>query len=144
MVGTPCNLEQDTGLSPVSHRSQQQYLHSSVMLCSILTCTRNTYIYTYLVGSATCSFVCFFPSSFLCSSHFFLLFLPPYTLLRSHPEFSLSVALLPPSPLRYAPSFLSREDSSYYSSRRLASNRAYPDAARRSLQLIPAYFFFCE
>ena len=43
----------------------------------------------------------------------------------------------PPSPLRYAPSFLLREDSSYFFPRRLASNGAYPRC-----QALSAVHFF--
>ena len=49
----------------------------------------------------------------------------------------------PRSPLRYVPSFLSREDLSIFSPRRLASNCTPTHAARRSQRLILFIFYFC-
>ena len=49
-----------------------------------------------------------------------------------------------PCPLRYVPSFLSREWFSSFFPRRLASNCTYAHVAWRSQQLVDPFFFACR
>ena len=76
--------------------------------------------------------------------HIYSAFAHPFYNVRNFfsPSPSLDVTQIPvhsagsssPSPLRYAPPFLSREDSSNFSPRRIASNRVLRIHNRRSMR----------
>ena len=70
----------------------------------------------------------------LLPSSFFSLSLLVVAQIRGH----IQQALLPPSPLRFVPSILSREDFSSFFPRRLASNCAYPRQALSAV--VPSFF----